>query len=342
MDVRNSSDIDEAAAAWDARLRSPDCSERDRHAFEQWRDSSPQHRSRFEQLQQIVARLRASDGRADVSAMRNAALAPPKHDPWRLYALVASIVLLSVLSALLGSRLYSDDVQVYSTRIGQRSTLTLADGSTVDLNAQTTLEVLFTARQRNVRLSRGEAYFHVAKNPQRPFIVTAADRRVIAVGTAFNVRLDADSMSVTLVEGKVRTEQVGAQAEGEVFLTPGQQLVAKRQDGARALAHPPAAYFLRATDVEKVTGWRAGRVFIDDLSLVDAVAEMNRYSTVQIIVAERLLRNLRVSGMFRAGQQDAFVAALEQYFPILAKRRGDREIVLTVRPAIATQQARVQ
>jgi transmembrane sensor len=219
----------------------------------------------------------------------------------------------------------------------------LADGSTVDLNAQTSLEVVFTTRQRNVRLSRGEAYFHVAKNPRRPFIVTAADRRVIAVGTAFNVRLDADSMSVTLVEGKVRTEQMGAtQGEGEVFLAPGQQLVTKRQGGARALARPAPAYFLRTTDVEKVTGWRAGRVFLDDLPLVDAVAEMNRYSTVQIVVTEPLLRNLRVSGMFRAGEQDAFVAALEQYYPILAKRRGEREIVLTVRPAIATQQARAQ
>jgi transmembrane sensor len=88
---------------------------------------------------------------------------------------------------------------------------------------------------------------------------------------------------------------------------------------------------VRSVDVAKVIGWHNGRVFLEDLTLGDAVAEMNRHSPVQIRVDSPQLERLRVNGMFRAGEQDAFAAALESYFPITAQRNGDTEIILTAR-----------
>jgi len=88
---------------------------------------------------------------------------------------------------------------------------------------------------------------------------------------------------------------------------------------------------VRDIDVAKATSWRTGRIFLDDLSLADAISEMNRYSPVQITVDDPRLAQLHVNGMFRAGEQDAFVNALEQYFPISAERRGDHSIILTAR-----------
>jgi transmembrane sensor len=88
---------------------------------------------------------------------------------------------------------------------------------------------------------------------------------------------------------------------------------------------------VRSVDIAKVTGWRVGRMFLEDLTLTDAVAEMNRHSPVQIIVGDPQIAGLRVNGMFRADEQEAFVTALEQYFPINARHNGDTEIILTLR-----------
>jgi transmembrane sensor len=88
---------------------------------------------------------------------------------------------------------------------------------------------------------------------------------------------------------------------------------------------------VRDIDIAKVTGWRDGRVFLEDLSLGDAVAEMNKHSAVQIVLSDPSLDRLRVNGMFRAGEQEAFVTALESYFPIKAESRGDNEIALSAR-----------
>jgi len=235
---------------------------------------------------------------------------------------------------------------VYETGTGQRSTSTLQDGSVVDLNSRTRIKVTFTDKARTVELVYGQALFQIAHNAQRPFIVRAGDREITAIGTQFDVRLDAQSVRVTLIEGKVEVSQEfpgGAeprspepQQSGKsggdlpLYLVPGQQYIARlADDGREGKEHPDRV--VRAVDVAKVTGWHEGHVFLEDLSLADAVAEMNRHSPVQITVEDPKLARLRVNGMFRAGEQEAFVTALEQYFPIVAQHHGDMEIILTSR-----------
>src|SRR5690606_15701139 len=100
----------------------------------------------------------------------------------------------------------------YSTGIGQRSTVTLQDGSIVELNAQTRIKVAFGAERRSVQLLDGQAIFRVAKDASRPFVVHAGDREIIALGTAFDVRLDPSAMRVTLLEGKVAVRPEGSAA----------------------------------------------------------------------------------------------------------------------------------
>ena len=259
----------------------------------------------------------------------------------------------------------------YATGLGQRSTFVLEDGSSVDLDARSKIVVSFAPAQRDVTLVQGQAIFNVAKNPLRPFVVHAGNREIIAVGTQFDVRLDPHSVQVTLIEGKVRVTSSRAASEmkapagdspagsGDILLTPGKQLTAKIHDaspphggdpGSRARTQSPtpvgqldgtadgaptgspeAADVVRSIDVAKVTGWRDGRVFFEDLSLEDAVAEMNKYSSTQIEIGEPSLANLRVNGMFMAGGQEAFAIALEGYFALVAERHGDKVIVLMPR-----------
>ncbi len=107
---------------------------------------------------------------------------------------------------------------------------------------------------------------------------------------------------------------------------PGKQLTARFQ--ASSTSRPPereAQAAVRDIDTANVTAWRNGRVFLEDLPLEDAVAEMNKYSATKLRVGDAALGGLRVNGMFMAGEQQAFASALESYFQIATQRRGDRE-----------------
>jgi transmembrane sensor len=332
--------IAEQAGAWDARLRAPDCTDEDRARFAEWRDADPAHQQSFERLQAIVATLRHERSRADISALRDEALRATERHRRRVWfgaaaAAVTAVTLGAVVwngpspdwlrepLAALVTRL--SGAQVYSTSTGQRSTFVLEDGSSIELNARSRIEVRFSDYRRDVALVEGQALFNVAKDLRRPFIVHAGDRQVLAVGTRFDVRLDSTSVQVTLLEGKVRVEENTAMWKHgqEIELTPGKQLVARQNEAA--------ADVVRDIDVAKVTGWREGRIYFDDLPLAEAVEEMNRHSTVHIQIDSAELAGLRVNGMFKAGEQEVFVSALQEYFPISAERRGAREIVLTKR-----------
>src|SRR6202035_2168216 len=94
----------------------------------------------------------------------------------------------------------------YETATGERLAFTLNDGSQVTLDTQSELKVSFSSAERSVRLTRGQAFFEVAKDAKRPFVVEVNNRRFVAVGTAFDVRVDGDQVRVTMVEGTVRVE----------------------------------------------------------------------------------------------------------------------------------------
>ena len=296
--------IADSAGYWDARLRSPDCSDNDRARFTAWRDSSADHRLAFERLQQLVCALREASARADVRGLREAATSATQYRrgtrAWA--AIAASVALLAGIVAIWG--FLPDELRraplsaftsfgsadSYTTGFGQRSTVILEDGSSVELNARTRMEVNFDGTRRNVRLLEGQALFSVAKDARRPFVVRAGDRDIMAVGTAFDVRLDSQSVRVTLLEGKVNVDRSGHAAPHPQALVPGQQFIvmlgAARPIAGASSARSTRAAVVRPVDVMKVTGWRDGQVFLEDLALTDAVAEMNRYSRVRISVGD--------------------------------------------------------
>jgi transmembrane sensor len=344
-----SATVADQAGAWDARLRSPDCTDEDRARFAAWRDADPLHRQTFERLQVIVATLRHERSRADIRALRDEPLNSDFHRRRRTWLGTAAASIVALAIGIFVWMSPSPDwlrepvqtmvtrlsgAQVYSTDTGQRSTFMLDDGSSIDLNARSRIEVRFSETRRDVTLVEGQALFNVAKDPRRPFIVHAGDRQVLAVGTRFDVRLDSASVQVTLLEGKVRVEENTAlwRRGQEIELTPGKQLVARLNPAPAQPQSPKSATnVVRDIDVAKVTGWREGRIYFDDLSLEEAIREMNRHSTVHIRIESPELAELRINGMFKAGEQELFVSALQEYFQIQAQRRGAREIVLTNR-----------
>ncbi|HEX5776343.1 MAG TPA: FecR family protein [Caulobacteraceae bacterium] len=333
----------EQAADWDIRLRSAACTAADREAFAAWCAADPAHAEAFDGLQLGIGALKEAYATSPrLRAMRDQAhTLKPQPQPWRIAAGVAAGVL---AVGALGGFVYTQQGQggsslatmelprgapsVYQTAVGERTDVTLSDGSVVTLNTQSRLVVNYTAGRRDVTLVAGQALFDVAKNAHRPFVVTAGSRQVTALGTAFDVRLDRKQVRVTLIEGKVKVEPARgslwrALPMGERDLAPGQQLVASNTNPVVSVA---------AANVAVETSWREGVVVFNDTPLAQAVAEMNRYADEPITVGDRELGELRINGRFRTNEPGAFLGAVVAYFPVEAHRTPGGETVLTGRP----------
>jgi transmembrane sensor len=187
------------------------------------------------------------------------------------------------------------------------------------LNTDTQLRVDFASAQRMVKVRRGEAFFEVAKDPRRPFVVRIAGSEVVAVGTAFSVRYmpaphAADELAVTLVEGQVKVRPASGKA-GDA-LAPAQPVLMKAGDrllldrASRNAASKVVARLDRP-DVDRAMAWKRSEAVFDDTSLVDAVAEMNRYNRTPIVLLDGLASaNLRVSGLYRTSDSAGFANAV--------------------------------
>jgi len=321
-------EIQIAAASWDVRLRSHACTEDDRAAFRAWRDADFRHGDTFDRLQSAVGTLRQASDEPRLRALRERAALMTRHSSNRRVtvrlAIAAAIAIVAVgIATLLRPYLLNHPtVEAYVTDLKERRTIALPDGSSVTLNAGTRLETSWLPHERRVRLVSGQVLFRVSRDPLRPFVVTAGDRTVTALGTEFDVRLDADEVRVTLLEGRVAIRGVGhASDQPTLELTPNQQLIAI--DGATPT--------VRVVDVTRSTGWAEGQVFFDDTALPAAVAEMNRYSSQQIVVGDPGLARYRINGMFRSGNQEGFVGAVTSYYPIDARNDAHGRIVLVPR-----------
>ena len=267
-------------------------------------------------------------GAVQRSALDPAALvfAPRRREPEprpRRLAAVAAVAVVGI-SLALGWQLHSPAVQpvAYGTAVGALETTSLADGSEATLSSDSRIVVALSRRERHIELERGEAFFHAAKDPKRPFVVAAAGHQAIAVGTRFAVRRDADGMRVVVTEGLVRLESdPGADGRPQpTTLLPA---------GSVALAGPHGVVVQSGSvdDARQALSWRDGFLAFRDTSLAAAAAEFNRYNARKIVIADPSVGALRVGGSFRWSNAEAFVRLLEQGFPVRAEY-GDKAIVL--------------
>lgn len=208
------------------------------------------------------------------------------------------------------------DEAAYRTPVGATQTVPLADGSQAVLGSGTDLRVALSPRARMLELQQGEAYFQVAKDAGRPFVVQAGDARVIAVGTRFAVRRDAGALRVVVTEGTVRLEGIHGDAAVPARLFAA-GTVARLQDGKLDVQTGVAE------QAEQLLGWRRGEVLFSATPLAEAVAEFNRYTPRKLRIQDASLAQMRVDGSFRTDNVDGFVRLLEQAFPVRAERTAE-------------------
>jgi transmembrane sensor len=237
---------------------------------------------------------------------------------------VAAMLMIAVAGSMAwgGWQLSGRQQASYASGIGQLQTVALADGSTATLSSDSRLEVRMSRGERHVALARGEAFFDVARDVRRPFVVEAQGRRVAAVGTRFSVRNDPEALRVVVTEGKVRLESVAGiegRAQPEALLPAGSVATAGR-NGVLVRSLPLA-------DAERYLQWRDGYLSFDDASLATAAAEFNRFSERKLELGDAAVAELRVGGNFRWSNTEGFVRLLEQGFPVRAERHPDRIVL---------------
>jgi transmembrane sensor len=342
------------ASAWLIEFRTGDPSQGERDRFKAWLCTSPQHiQAYFEvaaawselpsedpdgriDIQQMLAATRATSdtnivlfphARTSVPARFEPARAKIRNSPFSLGAIAASLVLM-LAAAAAGVYLHSQR-GTYQTATGEQRSLTLADGSTVELNAQTTVRIRYTDSERHINLLRGQALFRVAKDQTRPFIVRTGDTHVRAVGTQFDVYRKTTATIITVVEGTVAVTGDGIQpksppAQGLRPQASGLSLAAGEQ---LAIEHGIAAK-LENADLEAATAWTQKRLVFEDTPLSEVADEFNRYSIRRLVVVDAELQQLGVSGLYSSTDPTALVAFLKTQ-PGIAVSETATEILIT-------------
>jgi transmembrane sensor len=318
-----------AAAVWHSRLQFAAESESVWTDFTVWLEADAANRIAFDQVEALYADLdavvpsRKSIERAAPMSNVVALSSRRRFTPMRI-GFVGLGALAASLAMFVGIRLtvIGPDAVRYATKTGEMRTIALADGTTVEMNTASTLAVTFTGQERHVVLDQGEALFRVAKDSERPFLVTVGGRDVRDVGTVFNVLRDHGRTVVTVESGKVSVSPGDAGARDmPVLLSAGDQLAA--EDGAvDAVNH---------VDPAQATSWRKGYLTYKEAPLSVVVSDLNRYFAGRIFLADKDAGVRRFSGVLKIDDEDAVLNRLAQLLPLVVDREGDGDVALRLK-----------
>jgi transmembrane sensor len=304
------------AAVWLARMRSEARTPADELGFQAWLAEDARHRHAFD----LATTMFEAAGAAPVEAGPRGRNRQVQTDRRRVF--VGGVLAAASVAAVgVGWRLL--DASTYRTGVGEQRRLTLADGSQVILDTHSVLRVAMSGDHRRVELASGRAHFDVAKDPTRPFIVRAGGRDVIAVGTAFSVQHDGPATAVVLEEGRVIVQPVAAAGARRPSaqarpMVPGDRLV------FASAAAPPVA---DRPDLGQALAWQEGRAVFENETLAGAALELNRYTRRTLDVTDPAVASLRVSGVFRTGDPEAFARTVALLLPVEVDARDDRIVL---------------
>lgn len=327
--VADADPIRTQAATWFARLHADELSEREEAEHQIWLDADPAHRLAYERVERMWAMLSDFSATPEVS-QRLAAIpaaveqARPQlqRRPRRLQWLAACAAALTAV--VIGWRVFAPapiSEQRYASAIGEQRSITLDDGTQVDLDTGTTLRVRYSSQQRRIALDQGRAFFKVAADSARPLTVDTAQGSVRAVGTQFEVYRLHDGLDVTLFEGKVQLRAAAADDSSAA--------VATLSPGQRARMTVGKAPQIQNFQGGSAPAWIEGQLVFENLPLRAAIAEFNRYGGNPLRVDDAALGELRVSGVFRSNDSSGFIEALNALHKISAHTNAAGETELS-------------
>lgn len=350
MDIRSTKAATPAvvaeASAWFIEFRTGEVNGSDRARFDEWLRRSPEHVQAYlviaagwaelptadpEQwldIESLIERARESqdDNVVTLSPGRTSAPRRRTSRAWVAGCAAASLVVVTSLMFYFGQG------DTYRTGVGEQRTVELVDGSTIELNVRSQIRVRLSKTGREVELIDGQALFHVAKDPTRPFIVRSGTTRVRVVGTQFDVYKKGSGTTVTVVEGRVAVLAATVKVQGEAapaatssFLAAGDQITVPADSAASKVAPRPIH-----TDAVAATAWVQKRLIFEETPLGKVAEEFNRYNTRRLVVVDTELQSIEISGVYSASDPDSLLGFLRSQ-PNLQLRETDTEIQVTLR-----------
>lgn len=309
----------EEAAIWQARLREADLApgeERKLKAeFNTWLIADPLHRQAFVEMESLWGALEEPVAQVLAELPQTTKL----HTRWLPQLATAACLVLALLIGIGWQQDWATEWQSdYITNVGEQKPVTLDDGSRIILNTQSAVSVDFSENRRQVRLLKGEAWFDVATDTNRPFTVDAGQGSVEVSGTRFNVKLEDIGTQVSLDEGSVRLKTSQSEQGDAVALEPGQQARLTQM----GITEP------EPFDRNLVTAWQRGQFVFYSAPLSKVVATLNRYRSGQILITDDRLNSLEVSGVFSIEHPDKALEVITNTLPVEQTRLTDYLVLL--------------
>ena len=315
----SAADIENRAAQFLISRENGAWSDTDQHALDAWLEESLAHKAAYWRLEHGWRQADRIAALGSSAASHTEGRRPAIGLWWKPLAIAAS------LAAIIGTATLSlrpwdlKPVRIaqsaYDTAIGGHRLVGLADGSRVELNTQTHVRTAIAEKDREVWLDKGEAYFEVAHAEGRPFVVHAGSRTVTVLGTRFSVRRDGDTVTVSVLEGRVRIDGTSAQTVPAAIITAGDMAIARGLSTLLAARSPDR--------VTNALAWRDGMLAFDQTTLAQAAAEFNRYNRKQLLITDPQAAGIRIGGTFKATNVDAFARLLHDAYGLNVEAETD-------------------
>lgn len=294
---------EDTAALWAIRLDTGPLTPDQQAEMDAWLSADERNEGSLLRAEAVLVYLDRARALADPQSMRTISLPPPPLK--RRWFLAGGLATSAAAAALVGILILPPSDEAFSTTVGEVRKLPLADGSIATINTSSRITVALQPESRNIVLDDGEAWFEVAHDKRRPFIVDAGDVRVQAVGTAFSVRRHEDGVDVLVTKGIVETWRVGKESE-RIRIAGGQ----------RSFVTTNASKIVAVKadeEIDRALAWRSGGLALNGEPLSYAITELNRYNRHQLIVEDPVLSRTPIVGYFRTDNPEGFaksVAAL--------------------------------
>jgi transmembrane sensor len=305
------------AAEWLARRDRGPWTEQDQSALDAWLEQSFAHATAFWRLDAAWERadrlhaLKRHPGNRLLRAVGNGFTT-------NLFRVAAAALMIGVVGAGVFTAMPSHE-RSYETTVGGHETLTLGDGTRVELNTDTKVRV--SSDRRKVWLDRGEAYFDVVHDAAHPFTVMVGDHRVTDLGTKFLVRQNANHVEVSLFEGRAQLDTTGDWSKAHTTtLVPGDVAIATA-DSISVMKKPEKA-------LSSELGWRRGVLIFRHASLAEAAAEFNRYNRRKLVIEGRAAAHLTIDGTFQADNIDDFTRLAQLVLGVRVENRGSEIAIM--------------
>lgn len=338
-----------AAAQWFARLQDPRVSLELTLSWQRWMAEDVRNARAFARMEEVwntlsevspepVASPAASgdsyDGSMPLSDFKRPSFA---HRHRAAFAVAASVLMAVLLTVAMMSRsglIGQSGAEMLRTAIGENRSVRLTDGSRVVLGGGTEIQIVLRQDSRHISLLKGEAFFKVAKDASRPFIVSAGNAAVTAVGTAFNVRRREDQVAVAVIEGRVVVERSSRLVPLPLLREFRPKLVPVRvAAGQKTLVDELGVE--RATelaDPSSATAWQTGRLAYESEPLRYVLADVNRYAIKPIVAEDQSIGSLSITGTVASDNVGEWIASLESAFGLVAEEESGRIVLRRARP----------